>query len=214
MLPIRLDSRRVSQTFKTEEVNSIVKIFYDLETTGLNPKIHSIHQIAGMVEVNGSVVERFNLKVQPHPKAQIDPRALRIGGVTEEQIMGYPPMIEVYRAFVKILEKYIDVGDRNDGAYLAGFNNRKFDDIFLLAWFIQNGSSIFFGWFRTESLDVEILAAEYLLERRRDMPSFKLKRVAVELGLQVDKDRLHDGAYDVELTRDIYNIVTGRDIEL
>ena len=191
-----------------------VKMFYDLETTGLNPKLHSIHQIAGMFEVDGVIVERFNFKTKPHPKAQIEAAALRIGGVTAEQIQSYPDMIDVYRDFSKMIGKYVLVEDRSDGIYLCGYNNRKFDDVFLLAWFQQNKDELFFARFRTESLDVEVLAAEYLLDRRRDMPSFKLKRVAMEVGLEVDTDRLHDGEYDVQLTYDIYKIVTRRVIEL
>ena len=46
------------------------------------------------------------------------------------------------------------------------------------------------------------------------MPSFKQHRVARELGIEVDEDRLHDASYNVELTRGIYRIVTGLDIEL
>ena len=46
------------------------------------------------------------------------------------------------------------------------------------------------------------------------MPSFKLKRVGLELGLAVDPDSLHDALFDARLTRDIYRIVTGIEIEL
>ena len=46
------------------------------------------------------------------------------------------------------------------------------------------------------------------------MPSFKQQRVAKELGVQVDDSRLHDALYDVNLTREIYRIVTGLEMEL
>ena len=60
-----------------------------------------------------------------------------------------------------------------------------------------------------------VLASQYLIgQRRKDMPSFKLHRVADELGLFVDKERLHDSMYDVYLTREIYRIVTGLEEEL
>lgn len=191
----------------------IVKIFLDLETTGVNPKRHSIHQIAGLVEVDGEVVEEFNILTRPHPKAEITPEALTTCNVTEEQILNYEPMEVGYRSLLAVLGRYIDKYDRTDKAYLVGFNNRAFDDIFLRRWFTQNGDSFFGSWFWTDTLDVLVLASQYLIGRRSAMQSFKLKRVALELGLEVDKDKLHDAFYDIKLTRDIYQIVTGLEIE-
>ena len=45
------------------------------------------------------------------------------------------------------------------------------------------------------------------------MPSFKLKRVAKELGILVEEEKLHDAVYNVYLTREIYRIVTGLELE-
>jgi DNA polymerase-3 subunit epsilon len=191
----------------------MVKLFYDLETTGVNVYKHGIHQIAGMVEINGNVVEKFDLKVRPNPKAKIEQEALNIGGVTLDQIMAYPPMGRVYRKFLRIMGKYIDKYNPKDKAWLVGFNNRGFDDRFLRAWFEQNNDMYIGSWFWSDTLDVMVLASEYLLKRRSEMPSFKLKRVALELGLDVEAERLHDAYYDVELTRSIYRIVTGLDVE-
>ena len=46
------------------------------------------------------------------------------------------------------------------------------------------------------------------------MPNFQLHTVAQTLGLEVDESKLHDASYDVLLTRQIYRIVTGREIEI
>ena len=194
--------------------NKIVKVFFDLETTGTDHRKHGIHQIAGLIEIDDEVVEHFNFKVAPNPKAQIDQEALTVCAVTEEQIKAYPEMKTVYNAFIKMLGKYIDKYDQKDKAWLIGYNNRKFDDIFLRAWFEQNGDSFFGSWFWTDSLDVLVLSSQYLLNRRKNMPSFKLRRVAKEVGLEVDESKLHDASYDIELTREIYRIVTGLEIEL
>ena len=59
-----------------------------------------------------------------------------------------------------------------------------------------------------------VLASQYLLKRRASMPSFKLKRVAKELGIVVEEESLHDAYYDVKLTRQIYRIVTGLQVEI
>ena len=197
-----------------ESKMKIIKFFYGLETTGTNVKIHGIHQISGCIEVNDEVVEHFDFKVRPNPKAKIEPEALSHSGVTEEIIMEYPEMKSVHKKIVALLGKYVDRYNPKEKIYLVGFNNRKFDDIFFRAWFEQNGDDFFGSWFWGESLDVMVQACEYLINRRLAMPSFKLKRVALELGLDVDETRLHDAVYDISLTRDIYRIVTFREIEV
>lgn len=192
----------------------MIKIFYDLETTGTDKRKHGIHQIAGLVEIDGEVVEEFDFRVKPNPKARIEPEALAKCHVTEEQILAYDDMLTVYKRFVKMLKRYINKYDKKQKAFLVGFNNRHFDDGFLRAWFEQNDDGFFGSWFWSDSLDVLVLASQYLLDRRTDMPSFKLFRVAMEVGLEVDKAKLHDALYDIYLTRQVYRIVTGLDIEL
>ena len=189
-------------------------LYYDLETTGTDERKHGIHQMSGMLEIDGKVVEDFDYRVQPNPKAKLEPEALAIGRVTEEQVMAYEPMDKVYRRFKAMLQKYVNKFDKSDKIYLCGFNSADFDNRFLRAWFKQNGDSYFGSFFYGEDLDVRILAAQYLLNRRAGMENFKLMSVARELGIEVDESKLHDALYDIELTRACYRIVTGIDFEL
>lgn len=190
----------------------VVKIFFDVETTGTNYKLHSIIQLAGLVEVNGEVVESFDYKVRPHPKARIEPEALRVNNTTEEEIMSYPSMRKVHKAFTRLLSKYVDKYDPKNKAYLIGFNNRAFDDFFLRYFFELCGDRFIGAWFWADTIDVLCLAGQYLMEERTAMPSFKLKRVALTLGIDTDKKELHDALYDSKLTRQIYRIVTGLEL--
>jgi len=192
----------------------MIKFFYDIETTGVKPTQHSIHQIAGIIEVDGVVAEEFDLKTRPHPKAKVEPEALKLCGVTELDLLSYPDMKTAHSTLRRILKKYVNPFEPKDRMHQVGFNNRAFDDIFLRKWFEQCGDDYYMSWFYPDSLDVMVLASQYLLDRRPHMPSFKLKRVAMELGIEVDKDKLHDGLYDVKLTREIYRIVTGIETEL
>lgn len=192
----------------------IIKLFYDLETTGADVRRHSIHQIAGIIEVNDVVVESFDIRTRPHPKALYEDSALRVCGKTREQIEAYQPMVGGLRAFKAISGKYVDQFDKSQKIHLIGFNNRFFDDVFLRAWFEHNGDSSIGTWFWGDTIDVLPLASEYLLDRRATMPSFKLHRVAKTLGISTDKEELHDALYDVGITRQIYRIVTGREIEI
>lgn len=192
----------------------MVKLFYDLETTGTEFHLHSIHQIAGIIEVDDQVVETFDIKTRPHPKARIEQAALTVGRVTLEEIMNYQPMEVAYRKFKAMLDKYINKFEKGDRIFLIGYNNMYFDDTFLRLWFEQNNDPYFNGYFWKASIDVSALAAEYLLARRRSMPSFKLSRVCKEVGIVVDDTKTHNGVYDCELLRELYRIVTKREIEL
>ena len=179
-------------------------LFYDLETTGVNFWQHGIHQISGIVDIDGEVKETFDFKVQPNPKARIEDSAMEVGNVTREQIIAYPPMGQIHSELVRKLDKYVSKYNKSDKFFLIGFNNASFDNHFLRAFFIQNNNNYFGSYFWANPLDVYVLATMRLINERHKMPDFKLKTVCAHLGIDVDEIRLHDAIYDVELTRQLY----------
>lgn len=183
-------------------------LFFDLETTGTMVNRHGIHQISGMIVVDGEIKERFNFHVQPNPKADVVKEALDVAGVTKEQIMAYPPMGEIYQKFVDMLAKYADRYNKQDKFFLAGYNNASFDNQFLRAWFLQNNDKYFGSWFWSNSIDVMVLATPYLAAKRAEMENFKQGTVAKHLGIAIDESRLHDALYDIEVCKAIYDIVS------
>jgi len=185
-------------------------LFFDLETTGTLVNKHGIHQISGMVVIDGEVKETFNLHVQPNPQALIEPAALEVGGVTEAQIKAYPPMGVIYNQFVDMLSKYADRYNKKDKFFLVGYNNASFDNQFLRAWFIQNDDKFFGSWFWANSIDVMVMATPYLAEQRADMENFKQGTVAKTLGIAIDDSKLHDALYDIEVCKAIYDKVCAR----
>ena len=182
-------------------------LFFDLETTGVNPGKNGIHQISGMIEIDGVEQERFDFKVQPNPKAIIEQEALDVAGVTLEEVQAYPPMGEIYSKLVSMLSKYVNKYDKTDKFFLVGYNNAAFDNQFLRGFFLQNGDNYFGSWFWANSIDVMVLASHHLAPRRHEMVNFKLGTVAKFMGVDVDNESLHDAFYDIYLTREIYNII-------
>ena len=182
-------------------------LFFDLETTGVNPGKNGIHQISGMIEIDGIEQERFDFKVQPNPKAIIEQEALDVAGVTIEEVQAYPPMGEVYSRFVSMLSKYVNKYDKTDKFFLVGYNNAAFDNQFLRGFFLQNGDSYFGSWFWANSIDVMVLASHHLASRRHEMVNFKLGTVAKFMGVDVDGESLHDAYYDIYLTREVYKLI-------
>lgn len=183
--------------------------FFDLETTGTYPGKHGIHQISGQIVIDGETKETFDFHVQPNPKAQIEDEALKVGHVTREQIMAYPPMGEVYAQLVAMLGKYVDKFDKKDKFFLVGYNNAAFDNQFLRGFFLQNGDKYFGSWFWANSIDVMVLASLFLADRRAEMENFKLSTVAKFLNINVDEASLHGADYDIYLTREVFNEVKG-----
>jgi DNA polymerase-3 subunit epsilon len=182
-------------------------LFVDLETTGTNPGRNGIHQISGQIVIDGKHVQDFDFHVRPNPKAVIEDAALNVGGVTREQVLAYPPMGQVYKEFVAMLDKYVDKYNKKDKFFLVGYNNAAFDNQFLRGFFLQNGDNYFGSYFWSNSIDVMVLASAYIADRRADMENFKLSTVAKFLGVSVSDDSLHNALYDIELTRAVYEIV-------
>ncbi|MBS4056547.1 MAG: 3'-5' exonuclease [Bacteroidales bacterium] len=182
-------------------------LFFDVETTGLDYKIHGIHQLGGILEVNGNVVDKFGFRIKPAENLKIDESALKVSGITLEDLLSYPSESEVYKRLIAILSKYIDKYDKQDKAFLAGWNNAAFDNAFLRAFFERNNDQYFGSWFWSNPLDVMVSATQHLLEQRAKLPNFKLVTVAERLLGSIDPLMLHDANYDIELTRNIFIII-------
>lgn len=183
--------------------------FYDLETTGIKFWKNGIHQISGCIEVDGDVKEEFNFHVKPNPACVIEDEALKVSGVTLEQINAYSDMNVVYNQIKMILSKYINKYDKYDKFFLVGYNNAPFDNQFFRAFFVQNNDNYFGSYFWSSAIDVMVLAANHLKNTRHTMENFKLKTVANTLGVTVDESKLHDALYDIYLTRAIYRKING-----
>jgi DNA polymerase-3 subunit epsilon len=182
--------------------------FFDLETTGVNPGKNGIHQISGEIVIDGESKESFDFRVRPNEKAIIEDEALKVAGVTKQQILDYPAMIEVYMKLTQLLAKYVDKFNKADKFFLAGYNNASFDNQFLRGFFLQNGDQYFGSWFWANSIDVMVLASQFLIEERPEMENFKLATVAKQLGIVTEDEKLHDASYDIKLTRAIYEYIT------
>ena len=181
--------------------------FYDTETTGLLHYKNAIHQISGLIVINNRVIEEFNYKIKPHPEAVIEESALVVGNVTQEQIMEYPEPYIIHNKLLNLLAKYCNKYDKKDKFHLVGYNSRKFDDEFLRYFFNIRGDKYFGSWFWPDSIDVLVLASNYLQDVRKELINFQLRTVAEYLGIEIDENKLHEASYDNYLVKAIYDIV-------
>jgi len=179
-------------------------IFFDVETSGVNFWQHGIHQLSGIIEIDGEEVQRFNYQVQLHPAALIDDEALKVGHTTRERVANYCSQESVHKEFLTCLALYVNKFDPKDKFHLVGYNSAAFDNPFLRAFFKQCGDDYFGSWFWSCPIDVMVLAGQYLMAWRPTMKDFKQSSVAKQFGIEIDESRLHDADYDVEVLRSIY----------
>jgi DNA polymerase-3 subunit epsilon len=181
--------------------------FFDVETSGLIPAKNAIHQISAMIVINGEIKETLDFKVAPHMEAIIEESALAVSKVTKEQIMAYPPPPAVHKELLDKLGKYCGKFDKYDKYHLVGYNNKGFDNEFIRNFFNHCNDKFFGSWFWADSIDVLVLASNYLQDERAKLENFQLRTVAKYLGIEVDETKLHDAQYDIYLTMEIYKIV-------
>jgi DNA polymerase-3 subunit epsilon len=188
----------------------IKKFTWDVETAGLDSKKDSILQFAAIIEINDIEVERLNWFIEPEDWSKCAPEALAINGMDkhfEENPGKFITQAQFYKDLIKVLSKYINKFDAQDKFYMIGYNSHAFDAQFLRTVFLANGDNFFGSYFWNPNVDVMLLAMAACIGQRHNLPNFKLGTVAKSLGIVIDEDRLHDGLYDVEVTRDMFNIL-------
>lgn len=178
--------------------------FFDLETTGVDIERSAIHQISYIIDINGKPVEVGSISLAPHEGALISDEALAIGNVTLEQISAYQSPAGAYKELISVLSKYVDKYNKLDKFTLCGFNNAKFDNDFLRAFFTRNKDNYFGSWFFSSTYDTMVMAAFMIGGARNSMEDFKLKTVYAHFGGIVNHAELHNASYDIAITRGLF----------
>lgn len=175
------------------------EIFIDTETTGLYPWKHSIIQISGLMYEDGEFIREFDIKMKPFKGADIkvNKELIKAGHLTYER---------GFEKFRDIVDTFVDKFDKKDKAFIIGYNI-DFDINMLRNMFKRNKYNYFGSYFFTPGIDTMQFAIKHLMKDRVDMKDFKLGTVAKQLGIKVVDDNLHDGLYDIKLTKKVHDIV-------
>jgi DNA polymerase-3 subunit epsilon len=180
--------------------------FIDVETTGLDCKKNEIHQLSGIIDIDGKVKETFDFQIKPTENCIYDQAALELNNLTINDLQTDPNRITIYSAYqqlIDILSKYCQKFNKKDKFYFVGYN-AHFDKDFMYEFFVKNNDKYFFSWMWGNHIDVMVLATIYLLEQRPEMENFKLINTVKQLGIELDEKLLHRSDYDIFLTREIY----------
>jgi len=173
--------------------------FFDVETTGLDPKLHDIVQISGLIEYRGQVVKEFDLKCQPINWDSISQEALDITCLTLDDLKGFPDHNESYQKLIKIMDSVVDKYDKTDKMIIAGYNV-DFDITMLQSFFEKHGNKYMYSYFNSHRMDVyRVLNAFWgYNDMLRTFPDLKLETVARQFGI---KHEAHDALSDIRVTR-------------
>jgi len=182
-------------------------IFIDTETTSSNSQTCGLVQIAGIVEIEGKEIDRFNINSNIFGDEEISEEALEINGLTMKQIQKFPKPRIAFAKFISQLKKHIDQYNKTD-KFIALAYKSEFDNNVLRNWFIRNNDQYFGSWFWNPWIDIMNLAMYILQSERHQLTNFKLITVAEYLGIDLDKRNAHDALYDVELARKVYKEIT------
>lgn len=175
-------------------------LYFDVETTGVDPGRNGIWQLSGIMETktsDGDVsLEEFDYKMRPLKGAKVNPQALEVGGITVEDLKSFKPEDEVYKNLVAKLDSWIDKYDPEDKFYPAGYNV-QFDLNFLQAWFKSHddyGLGSYCNWRAIDPL--AIMRFKHFCGDI-DLENYKLETVCKHYGIEI---KAHDALSDIRAT--------------
>lgn len=178
-------------------------IFYDTETTGLNPAFDQITQFAAIVTDDAfNMLEEVNLRCRLQPHVLASPGAMFVTKVGPKAIQAAPlscyQMVCAIRAFIQ----------KWSPAVLIGFNSISYDENMLRQAFYQHLHPAYLTNTNGNSrMDVLLLAHAVAAHRPdaitvplndKGKPTFKLGLLAAANGLALDN--AHDAHADTRAT--------------
>lgn len=120
-------------------------IFFDLETTGVDPVRDKIVEISYIkVYPNGGEEERT---IRINPGRHIPEEATMVHHITDEDVAGCPSFKDVARQLFKVFE----------GCDIAGFNSNRFDIPLLVEEFLNANPDLYLDLSRRRLVDVQTI---------------------------------------------------------
>lgn len=174
-------------------------LWFDTETTGVDPQKNAIVQLSGMILINDEIMESFDIKMQPWNGAEINPKAMEVHGLTEEDLETFQSHEDGIAEFKRIVHKYVSKFDRNDKFVLAGYNV-NFDDGMLRTSFRKCHDIYYGSLFAFPKIDAVTYVAEHFANGLR-LKNNKLSTLCEHFNIEI---KAHDAMSDIQATRELY----------
>ena len=183
------------------------RLWIDCETSGLDPKLNDIWQLAYLIEIDGEVIEEGEMMIRPSNMDTIEDKALEVGGITKEELEKIDYTIkDAVEDLKDVFGKYVDKYDKEDKFVVAGYFIH-FDYQFLREMFFKSGDRYGIGsWCFTCLLDVPSFISIGVAKYGMRFPNFKLETVCKKLDVPL---KAHNALSDIKATRILYEALGG-----
>lgn len=178
-------------------------VYFDTETTGLDPVKNDIVQLSGVIEIDGEEKEVFNFKCQPYSFDNISDEALKVHGMSKEILLTFELPQIIQHKFVDLLGKYCDKFDKTDKYYPAGYNV-SFDVDFLAQWFKKAGDNYLGSWLNWKKIDPFLIMTLIDSVGGIKLENYKLETVCKYYNIIISA---HDAMSDIMATRKLFQIL-------
>ena len=177
-------------------------LFLDTETTGLDPVKNGIHQVSGIIEIDGVVKDEFDFKFKPIEKIEmVNADSLKVSGLTIEDLRARTmTSAEAYKQLLSIFQKHVDRYNKADKFHMVG-QNTKFDYDFIMEWFRKHGNQYGYAYIFYHLIDIISTTAIFKCAGKISVQDMKLATVASFFGIPLVA---HDAAQDIRVTREIF----------
>ncbi len=172
-------------------------LWMDTETGGTEPGYHEMLTIAGIIEIDKQVVDEFHFKIKPKHPDRLEPEALKVNGLTLEEIMKFDDPFDVH---YKLKKKFVKYGLRYDKLIVAGHNVASFDRKFLDKLFEAQGCNTLYYWLDYHSLDTMSVAAWLRYIGLLDVKNLKLTTLCQHFNIEF---KAHDALEDIRATKQL-----------
>lgn len=171
-----------------------IRLFIDTETTGLNPKYHSVIQIAAILDIDEYIIDTFNVKVRPVNGGGISQESLEFLNIKESDFLN-PEYLDDDVAYQQLLDFMLKHYLDKDQFTIIGHNIR-FDIDVLNTLFLRNQDDLHtfpFAIFDT---------LQYARENMPECDKYNLGFLCEHFGLKLEN--AHDAMADITANRELF----------
>lgn len=181
---------------------SNIWIFYDFETTGLDPQLCEIIQIGALAVSRGNRIASFQTLIK---SVDIIPlKVVEITKITDAKLENAPNLENGWKLFWDWLLRLKPI-------VMIGHNSNKFDKFFLDRAIIRFEHPIRYEinkWIHLDTLEIS-RNPKFKLEP----PNFKLISLVKYFNINCNDDSLHDALYDSLMTFKIFKAIVDLNFE-
>lgn len=175
-------------------------LWFDTETTGLDPIKHEPIQIAGLVEIDGYVEEEFNFRCQPINWENVSAEALAINGLSEADLRSCPDPKEAKAGLEKVMSRYVKKFDKGDKFFPAGYNC-VFDLRMMENWYKKLGDPYWYSWTNHYAIDPLALVNIEAAYNGLKLENHKLATLCNHFEVKIEA---HEALSDIKATRELF----------